>query len=404
MPVRRSCRTPSSSSSSARNGCRECQHRRIKHTKEHHCRSQGLSHSITCQYISMSSSRAWSKTMSYPATSTTETMAPTSHDDRSMSHPLSHLTTVEGGDLNIPDLGLMVQWCTETYRSVSRNTAVEWIWHATIPREAMHHPFLMHAILALSSLHLAFTTPPGIVNGDLKTNYLRTAHAHRQQALLEQTKVIHKLDAANSNAAFAVSSLLIVFSFAMPLSSPTIKSATDPIDEVCHIFQGTQRSTHVFAEIIDWVSRGELRPLVMCDSSFPKMPDTSRLAIMALSRMNTTLTERDSGHETDIFDRTIGSLGHSLDSLARGGELMITAFQWIIQIPPRFIDLLRERHPFALVILAHYAVILHALRRHWWVGDWGDRLIRAIGHHLDAGWKRSISWVIDATGCFIAPG
>ena len=75
----------------------------------------------------------------------------------------------------------MMQWCTTTYRSVSRNSTVEGIWQGVVPREAMRHPFLMHGILALSALHLASSTSS--TTGASKEEYLRTAKSHQQQAV-----------------------------------------------------------------------------------------------------------------------------------------------------------------------------------------------------------------------------
>jgi hypothetical protein len=56
---------------------------------------------------------------------------------------------------------------------------------------------------------------------------------------------------------------------------------------------------------------------------------------------------------------------------------------WSFQIPAEFLELLEARRPFALVILAHYAVILHHLKSSWWMGDWGNRILQEIGNILE---------------------
>ncbi|PYH99912.1 Zn(II)2Cys6 transcription factor [Aspergillus ellipticus CBS 707.79] len=374
-----------------------------EHPQCSHCTSDN----ILCQYLSSSTSLVWPRVKSR---STTPTIPPSrtaspSHvnprifaEYRVVMDPVAPKTPV--GELNIQDLELMMQWCTTTYRSVSRNCSVEGIWQGIVPREAMRHPFLMHGILALSALHLAFSSPPGSTRDD----YIRTAQTHQSQAVAGLSKATGSLDRSNCNAAFALSSIMVVFSFALPITAThTTSPHAGALDELFEIFRFTRGSVDVQGEIIDWVADGEFSPLLEYDNSQPKMPDTSRLAIMSLSRMNATLAGRDAAHEKDTYDTTIRYLGYSLDKLARGGETMIIAFQWIFQIPPRYLDLLRERQPFALVILAHYAVIIHSLRGHWWMGEWGARLIREIGQHLGADWRDSISWVVDATGCYVPP-
>ncbi|KAE8388276.1 hypothetical protein BDV23DRAFT_159398 [Aspergillus alliaceus] len=300
-------------------------------------------------------------------------------------------------ELNFEELELMVQWCTTTHRSIAHSDAAECIWHAVIPREAMHHPFLMHGILALSALHLAFTS-----SGGMKERYLMTALSHRSQARVGLTKVQDNLNESNTNAVFALFNILIVFAFALPLTMEPLKDQT-PLDELCEVFRLTKTWAGTITALIERVGDGEMKQLVEYDDSPPRMPDTSRVAIMALCRMNATLTRQNPKHEHDIYSAAIKHLGDSLDKLARGGEFMIIAFQWILQFPPRFVDLLREREPFALIILAHFAVILHSLRGHWWMGEWAARLISQISQQLGSESKQSIGWVLDATGCYIPP-
>ncbi|BCR95789.1 uncharacterized protein AKAW2_20729S [Aspergillus luchuensis] len=397
MPARRTYRAP------ARNGCFECRNRRIKCPNEHPQCSHCTSDNIICQYIPSSTSLVWPRVKSRSTTPTlppSRTASPSHVNPRIFAEycvvmdPVAPSTPT--GELNIQDLELMMQWCTTTYRSVSRNTSVEGIWQGVVPREAMRHPFLMHGILALSALDLGFNCP----SGPPKDYYIRTAQAHQSRAVTGLSKIAGRLDQSNCNAAFALSSIMVVFSFALPR---TTNKLGDVLNELLNIFRFTRGSVDVQGGIINWVADGEFSPLLECDTSQPTMPDTSRLAIMSLTRMNADLASRDPAHDKDTYDTTIRYLSYSLDKLARGGETMIIAFQWIFQIPPRYLDLLQQRQPFALAILAHYAVIIHSLRGHWWMGEWGARLIREIGQRLGADWKDSISWVVDATGCYIPP-
>lgn len=301
-------------------------------------------------------------------------------------------------DLHTRELELMVQWCTATYRTISRNDSVDWIWHAVVPREAMRYPALMHGILALSALHLASVGSDGT-----KDAYLQMAHAHRSQAAVGVTsKTAGSPNLADCNATFALSSIMIVYSFGcVRISGPTKDMPV--LDELCRVFQCAQESADVLAVLFDRVKQGELRSLLECDSSRPKMPDTSRLAVMALSRLNAILDAGDPGHDKAMYDAIIEHLGHLLDKLARGSEMLVILLHWIFNLPSRFRELVKKHHPFALVIMAHYAVVIHSLRGNWWMGDLGKRIIEQIGQSLGAEWRPSIDWVVDATGCYVPP-
>ncbi|KAL4916071.1 hypothetical protein BDW62DRAFT_110950 [Aspergillus aurantiobrunneus] len=399
MPCRRSYKA------SSRHGCLECRDRRIKCGKEQPQCSPCLSRNLECEYLPpASTSLPWPKIKSR---SSTPSLPPSARASPSVVEPAFIAQyqdlmepSVPGSpskELNIQDLELMMQWCTTTYRSVSRNSSVESIWQAIVPREAMHHPFLMHGILALSALHLAVTS-----GGDIKDQYIRTSKAHQRQAKIDLTRVSGNLKPHHYNAAFTLSNVMMVYSFALPeITGHTLGQSR--VDEVYQVFQSTRMSRDVLSNITDWVGTSELQPLFQLEKGQPRMPDTSRLAIMSLAQLNANLAQQDPHHDKDLYDTTIRHLGYSLDKVSRGTETMIVAFQWIFQVPSKYMELYRQREPFALVILAHYAVILHFLRRHWWMGEWSLRLIQEIGQHLDANWRNSITWVLDATGYYIPP-
>ncbi|KAL3454650.1 hypothetical protein BJX65DRAFT_260933 [Aspergillus insuetus] len=398
MPSRRSYKA------SSRHGCLECRGRRIKCGKEQPQCASCHSRNLICEYLPPASATlAWRKIKSRSSTPIPPPakVSPSVVDPAFMAQyqGLTEPTVARlpSRDLNIEDLELMMQWCTTTYRSVSRNTTVESVWQAVVPREAMRHPFLMHGILALSALHLAANS-----NGATKEQYVRTSKMHQNQAVVGLARLAGMLKPYHSDAAFTLSNIMMIFSFALPeiVGQTPGESA---LDELYQVFISTRESEDVIANIIDWVGNGELKPLLQCDKAAPKMPDTSRLAIMSLTQLNANLARQNPDHDKDLYDTTIKHLGSALDKVARGGETMIVAFHWIFQVPQKFMELYRQREPFALVILAHYSVIIHFLRRHWWMGEWGLRLIQDIGQHLDSNWRKSITWVLDATGYYIPP-
>ncbi|KAK1143452.1 hypothetical protein N8T08_006780 [Aspergillus melleus] len=387
MPLRPNYKAPS------RSGCLECRNRRMKCTREQPKCSGCTRHNILCQYLS---STAWQSPTPSPRSSPSIPDSPLSAEYGDSMASFGPRSPPE--DLHTRELELMVQWCTATYRTISRNSAVEWIWHAVVPREAMRYPALMHGIMAVSALHLSFAS-----SGSTKDLYLRMAIAHHSQAAVGVTsKAASSPNLADCNATFALSTVMIVYSFACARVTGPAKNMP-VLDELCRVFRCAQESADVLPALVDRVSQGELRSLLAFDNSQPKMPDTSRLAIMSLSRLNASLAARDPSHETAMYDTIINYLGDSLDKLARGGEIMVILFYWIFNLPSRYRDLLTEHHPFALVILAHYAVVIHSLRGSWWMGNLGSRLIEQIGQSLGPEWRPAIDWVIDATGCYIPP-
>ncbi|KAL0941403.1 Upc2 protein [Colletotrichum truncatum] len=62
------------------------------------------------------------------------------------------------------------------------------------------------------------------------------------------------------------------------------------------------------------------------------------------------------------------------------------------RITTGFIDVLKQRRPEALVILAYYAVLLHWCREYWVFGDAGQFMIRSISAHLGDYWSEWLAF------------
>ncbi|XDG07065.1 hypothetical protein ABKA04_006680 [Annulohypoxylon sp. FPYF3050] len=59
---------------------------------------------------------------------------------------------------------------------------------------------------------------------------------------------------------------------------------------------------------------------------------------------------------------------------------------WPIRISSEFVELVEQRQPIALIILAHWAVLLHIDRDFWVFGDAGRRIIASLLTHLGSYW------------------
>lgn len=63
-------------------------------------------------------------------------------------------------------------------------------------------------------------------------------------------------------------------------------------------------------------------------------------------------------------------------------------FSWPVLTSSKYVELLRQQKPGAVVILAHYAMLLHNARRHWLFGDGGRFLIESISQSLGSDWEK----------------
>ncbi|KAL1961814.1 hypothetical protein VTN77DRAFT_1026 [Rasamsonia byssochlamydoides] len=87
------------------------------------------------------------------------------------------------------------------------------------------------------------------------------------------------------------------------------------------------------------------------------------------------------------------SIFHAFRTPPKSSEGSTNAiFAWPVLVPAEYAGLLRERNPGALIILAHYAVLLHYHRDIWIFGDGGKFLIRSVTGYLGMDWKQWLAW------------
>ncbi|KAE8327079.1 hypothetical protein BDV39DRAFT_205210 [Aspergillus sergii] len=181
------------------------------------------------------------------------------------------------------------------------------------------------------------------------------------------------------NVSFALSSLWIVSAFGFPLATASPHhTEANSLDELVQIFK-LNRKTAKFATP------------TMNESS---LSSSSRVVINALRELLNTACSSMHEHY-QAFSDTAACLENLYVELDGTGDIISRAFMWICDVPETFITLVPTSNPFALVIRAHYCVVLHRLRKCWWIASWGERVMNVIVATLSPEWKPSVAWALD---------
>lgn len=61
-----------------------------------------------------------------------------------------------------------------------------------------------------------------------------------------------------------------------------------------------------------------------------------------------------------------------------------------------FSQLIKRRVPQALIILAHYCVLLDVLDSRWWISGWASRVLRDVLGSLEGPWRQWIEWPVQS--------
>ncbi|KAL4962751.1 uncharacterized protein BDV14DRAFT_177878 [Aspergillus stella-maris] len=322
-------------------------------------------------------------------------------------------------DMSIGDQKLMENWCASTESSLTHSKNKDRSWQSVIRRESAANAALRHSVLALSAIQLASTTQDDKAK---RKSHLQEAENHYRQAVDNFPAQSDDLAESGCNSVFSTASVLFMCELAFPslaedgrrLSTSATRSLSSSLekeekgekqeqspspclDRLLDLFK-TIRGLSSCTKVLDVVEKGELKDLFSQSDPYHQLPSTYTLPIFAMKNLNNATAKKDSTHETEVYDDAISKLDRSLEMLSKGGEPTMIALRWMFRFPSRYLELVRERQPLALIIFAHYCAVLHHLRDRWWMDDRGSRLVKEISRLLGQERQSSILWASDIVG------
>ncbi|KIX08771.1 uncharacterized protein Z518_03428 [Rhinocladiella mackenziei CBS 650.93] len=305
--------------------------------------------------------------------------APTPWPEHTTSNPESF----NPYSVNMTHLELFNNLFSKEFLSFEESGQPDIIPTALYTKHALTTPYLMHQILAMSALQLSTRTT------DSRRFYREyaTGLQNRALSLFNESKPVLEVTPANCVHMFLFSSLIGVH-----LLCDTLHYQRDSLEGFI------DRFTYCLS-----VYRGVL---AVIDQSWHLLRETELGPRLKLSRVLTEPTDA-SGSECDtlrdlvnVADGTPSSRKAYRESVlhlqqvfdaqraASGNKTRIPViFAWPILVSPDYVDLLRQRQAEALVILAHYAVLLHRGRNLWLIGEGGQFLIESICGSLGSDWQ-----------------
>ncbi|KAI0503391.1 hypothetical protein F5B22DRAFT_640177 [Xylaria bambusicola] len=403
----------------SRLGCQECKRRHIKcDEKRPTCAHCTITHR-TCKYVA-SPAAAIEITASASAATATGPES-TSHLDEAPSPgpnsnatPTAHIPpgtqtrTVVGlhgnpygaGILSSPGLSAVVgnvvnmnhmEFLLHYKPSIAipeLDTQMDPIATTVMNKLALEFPWLLHEILAISSRHLAVVTP------DKAGHYLAEASQLQTQAinLFNSERLV--INERNCSAALLFSSILGRHMLVDTLSGIESDGAV-LLDDYCryvHVHRGLRA---IASDAWQLLPESELWPLLL----FSGIQRPRKAYGTELGDLRRWIEEESRGLDENTLKICLGAvelLQVGLDEVAAAKthtRVHQMAFIWSVCVDAKFIDLVVKRLPQALVILAHYAALLHHSRSLWQIRDAGHRFLHTICSVLGTCYEERLLWV-----------
>ncbi|KAL2128911.1 hypothetical protein VTI74DRAFT_8489 [Chaetomium olivicolor] len=271
-------------------------------------------------------------------------------------------------------------------------------------REAFGRPYLMNELLALSAAHKST-----LAGNEQVTSY-------RTEATRLQTRALARLD-VTAQADISDDNCLALFLFSTFLGQQHLAAILDRFSHSLGLHRGIRaiagRSWPRLSAQLQ--SSAKLGPehgrtgTGILDSSGGQR-GTECTALLELLRTKSQLAGaaaqacRDA---VDALQQMFDSARPATTSTANVNRRFTVAQEWPVRVVASYVDLLDQRRPEALVILAYYGVLLHQPRDYWAVGDAGSYLVRSITRHLGTYWADWLRWPntaldVDASGQDVA--
>ena len=352
-------------------------------------------HQVSCIYEDRSPARTLGdqETSSMGNSSTRATSSARTEISRISSPDL-----LESRERRLSELRLLHQYTTKTCFNIILNPESDpvtlEIWQTAIPNVAFKNDALLNSLYAVTVLHLAKTEP-------YNKERLETYRDYLDQAVRQHNNDVANLSRVNADAACLTTNFLRLAAFAI-IQERELTPYTPPAQWLRMTRGGADvhRAAWNFIEHVeDSVSMRLIRNL-------PVLTEPETLYTEEHQQGVLHLLHRSQDHEAtelwgpevqEAYAGAIGVIGSTLKAIVaqdRRTSICRRLITFPMLIPQRYMELVLEMRPRALVILAHFFFLLASFTDIWFIGDTGPREVRGIKTVLSGEWLDMLNWSI----------
>ncbi|KAE9364670.1 hypothetical protein N431DRAFT_474255 [Stipitochalara longipes BDJ] len=361
-----------------RNGCLGCKARRIKCDEVKPSCGTCTRYSSSCTYpTTLSASHSTSGSPS-------STLIPQSHhQDRPPTSlyppPQSSLLL---SPFNTQHLELLHLYTTTTAYTLTTLPARARIYQHIIPQLAFSHPFLLSGILSLSSLHLSHLYP------SRKEPLHRDAVEYHSFALRGFKEELGKLNRENYEALFMFSTFLVARTWASGEGRGDLFFSDGEREEegIVEWMRFLRGSRMLVRDCYDWIMAGPCKIFVLLYNDQPQffdLPEEDAVRFGVLETLWDSQSTFDPAEKEALSEalRILKEIYAMLLHYGSASQQLCTinmTIAWLTLTPDMYMELVSQRRPEALVLLAHYCLLLSKFDNVWWLKGISRHLLRSI--------------------------
>ncbi|WEW61465.1 hypothetical protein PRK78_006955 [Emydomyces testavorans] len=366
----------------SRNGCDQCKKRRVKCDENGPPCAQCTRRELDCSYSHCNQ-------LQNPATSSPA--GPVQHQCYELSRPSNPLSPISVGAFPrktaLRDLELMHKFSTDTYKSLCIEDSEQHAWQIVLPRKALGYDFLMNGILALASLHIATSLPPPAA-----LSYIDTALEYYNMAITPFRQALDNITPVNCEPVLAHSVITTALGIALPQMTADRDQGSSIIENIIFVFELLQGVGNIFKISRSWLHEGTIfasKSDFWARPAAERVDDDTELALKRLATLNDDTLDTANPTQHRINQDAITLLHRCFRRFALISTID-SVLAWLAMVDKGFVVAVQRQDPLSVLILMHWAVLLHELDgRRWWARNSGKSLIIELSTAFQ---PRSVQW------------
>ncbi|KLO93081.1 UPC2-regulatory protein involved in control of sterol uptake [Fusarium fujikuroi] len=294
------------------------------------------------------------------------------------------------------------------------NTGVESVTVASsldkaLPEIGFQYPFVLHALLGLSALHIAYTYSTQRTRSWLVGMY------HHNEALTGFRRELCVITKDNSEALFtwSICNVLYIFATSNPLHQGIDGSPTSSTSAQKERVLGTEwipmiRGLKAVLEPThNYFRLGRMKAIMSTGNWYELDPDQESQnpedAHFCRARESWNGSDSAGVYEEALQVlrkcRLYSSQFREMDSERRSNwgynKEWSAPLMFIHFAQDSYFALLRQRQPPALILFSLFGALLHKIRNYWFMEGWGKAIVEVIADILGSYWREWLIWPLE---------
>ena len=293
---------------------------------------------------------------------------------------------------SVLDLQLMHHYSACSCVRFAPGTARHRCWTFDVPELAFTHSFLLHQILAVAALHRYTLAPQSPLFRD-------AALDHRAKALELVQPVLSNHDEASAIALFAFAGLTAIYAYGeVVVQIQTHRRGFDVVKQLVQCFKlnrGISSIVEAHREHLEGSWAEDMINLKVAGnvwdlhSTYFRLQHTDRLQDLIRDGIQSAQIRK-------VYLQAMNSCMNSIQLLLSQrnpeDDIYFLIMAWPNEVDEELMRCLEQKEQIALIILAHYAVLMSLRPRLWWLADWPRLLLHQIASILSAEYQQYLDW------------